>query len=159
MNYDIIDMLITSCVIEGLSGRLGDNVFYMRGGKICARRHVIPANPRTKRQQARRGVFAAAVRRWRSLTDAARMEWNGRAGKLKCSGYNLFIRDYLRRTAEAAPGKPPSTIRSSPVSRESSTAATRETTASPPRIINPGDCLRRVAFVRKARAPAEKNAA
>jgi hypothetical protein len=82
---------IPGWMITEARGRMGGLVFYMRNGRICARKHVIPANPRTKTQQSGRTRFAAAVRRWRLLDHHGRETWNRRARHMNMSGYNLFI--------------------------------------------------------------------
>jgi hypothetical protein len=102
MKYDIQKLFNCHSVITGLSGRLGHYVFYMRNDTICARRYIVPPNPRTARQQARRTQFAGAVRRWRNLDEAARASWNVRAGKTGRTGYNLFISEQMRDVDVAA---------------------------------------------------------
>jgi hypothetical protein len=78
-------------------GCLKGRVYYVRKGTLCARAHVIPGNPRTKRQQAERGRFAESVRRWQGLDREARDHWNERARKLNMSGYNLFISHQMKQ--------------------------------------------------------------
>jgi hypothetical protein len=77
--------------IAGISGRSGDRVYYLRGNRQFVRSHVMPANPRTERQQQGRVRFAGLVARWRLLGPAHRERWNHRAKRLNMSGYNLFI--------------------------------------------------------------------
>ncbi len=84
-------------MITEVRGRMGGQVYYMRNGRICARKHVIPANPRTRAQQGGRTRFATAVRRWRALDDRARETWNRRARQMNMSGYNLFISREMNR--------------------------------------------------------------
>ncbi len=96
MNDVFQEILNMSSLIIEIRGRLGDQVFYMRGGRICARRHVIPRNPRTIRQQVNRSRFTWAVRQWRLIDNAERGRWNDRAVKMNKSGYNLFIGEYLK---------------------------------------------------------------
>lgn len=55
------------------------------------RRHVIPADPRTPAQVARRATFAAAVTEWQAMTDDQRRAWRAAAAGLAISGYNLYI--------------------------------------------------------------------
>lgn len=83
-------------IIE-VRGRMGGQVYYMRNGRICARKHVIPANPQTRAQQGGRTRFASAVRRWRSLDHRGRETWNRRARQMNMSGYNLFISREMNR--------------------------------------------------------------
>ncbi len=100
MKYDIDSMFHRPSFITGVSGKVGELVFYMRNGRQCARAHVVPANPHTEGQETRRSLFGAAVRRWQALEDDERGKWNARAAKMPCSGYNLFIRDYMRGNAD-----------------------------------------------------------
>jgi hypothetical protein len=52
------------------SGRCGDWVWYIRGGKQCRRRYAWPKDPRTVAQLLSRGRFRAASKRYnRVLTD------------------------------------------------------------------------------------------
>jgi len=91
------DFLLNNIFITGVSGRLGDRVFYTRNGKIRSRRQVIPHNPRTRKQQAGRSRFADAVRAWRMLHAEARADWRRRAARYRRIGYNLFISEFLVR--------------------------------------------------------------
>ncbi|MBP7582581.1 MAG: hypothetical protein KBA61_01025 [Spirochaetes bacterium] len=95
------DFLLNNAFITGVSGRLGDSVFYTRNGKIRSRRHVIPSNPRTRKQQAGRSRFAGAVRAWRMLDEVARADWKRRAARHRRTGYNLFIAEYLAGAGDA----------------------------------------------------------
>lgn len=106
--------------IMGMRGRLGNRVYYMRDGKIRARRHVIPANPRTEKQQTHRERFAEAVRTWRGLDNDARARWNARAVSSNRTGYNLFIGEFMAHGEEMrervmasvkAPRQPRRTVR------------------------------------------------
>lgn len=85
--------------ITGMSGKLGNRVYCTRNGKICSRRYVMPSNPRTGRQRECRSRFARAVSAWRGLNADARASWNRRARALNLSGYNLFMRETMSRTA------------------------------------------------------------
>ncbi len=96
------DFLLNNAFITGVSGRLGDRVFYTRNGKIRSRRHVIPRNPRTRKQQAGRSRFAGAVRAWRMLDAEARADWRRRAARYRRIGYNFFISEYLAGAIDAA---------------------------------------------------------
>lgn len=78
-------------MIAEAHGRLSLYVLFTLKGRIFARIHVIPANPRTKRQQEGRRRFREAVQSWRELDEAEKLLWNRRARKMPKSGYNLFI--------------------------------------------------------------------
>ena len=43
-----------------LSGRSGPFVYYMRNGRLCWRRYVVPEDPGTARQRRSRAAFRAA---------------------------------------------------------------------------------------------------
>lgn len=95
MNSNVVEIMKKCPLIQEIRGRLGDHVFYMRGNKICARRHVIPRNPRTRRQQENRIRFREAVGRWHELSATERERWNERAINLNKSGFNLFLGEHL----------------------------------------------------------------
>lgn len=57
------------------------------------RAHVIPADPKTPAQLARRAAFAAAMAGWSALTPAQKQTYNDRANALKISGVNLYMRE------------------------------------------------------------------
>ncbi len=108
-----IDFLLNNIFITGVSGRLGDRVFYTRNGKIRSRRNIIPSNPRTRKQQAGRSRFADAVRAWRMLHAEARADWRRRAARYRRIGYNFFISEYLAGAVDTAlyMAKPAETVR------------------------------------------------
>jgi hypothetical protein len=57
------------------SGRAGAYVYYMRKGRQCWRRYVVPKDPRTVGQRRSRAVFGAASKTWSAdglLTDEQR---------------------------------------------------------------------------------------
>jgi len=56
------------------------------------RAHVIPYDPKTAGQMARRAAFAAAMAEWAALSPAEKQEFNRQAKPLKISGVNLFVR-------------------------------------------------------------------
>jgi hypothetical protein len=98
MNIKTVSTLIPGDIISGISGRMGNRVYYLRNEKQCSRAHVMPANPRTKRQQQGRTRFAGLVTRWRSLGPSLKENWSRRARNLNMSGYNLFISENMKRT-------------------------------------------------------------
>jgi hypothetical protein len=60
------------------SGRWGEWVYYMRDGKQCRRRYVVPRDPRTPKQLRCRAALAAASRAWSesaTLTAEDRRAW------------------------------------------------------------------------------------
>ena len=84
------------------SGKCGTMVWQRnRYGQICYPA-FIPANPRTPRQQAIRGIFGAVSQRWRTLTEAQRLAWIAAAAAIlskprlaQCgplTGLQLFVK-------------------------------------------------------------------
>lgn len=60
------------------------------------RRHVIPFDPMTPAQLARRALLAAAVARWHATAPAERQQWAGIAKQRKISLFNASVSDYLK---------------------------------------------------------------
>ena len=101
-------MALVHCnpVIEGFSKKSGNLVFFISRGKCFVRRHVIPRNPRTERQQFGRAAFAEAVRRWQELPEYKKAQCSYKARMRRTSGYNLFISRFLRDAWARASGVP-----------------------------------------------------
>jgi predicted carbohydrate-binding protein with CBM5 and CBM33 domain len=59
------------------------------------RAHVIPFDPRTTAQLARRATFAAAQTAWAALDNTTKNLWNKSAIPERISGKNFFTRDYI----------------------------------------------------------------
>lgn len=55
-----------------------------------------PTNPQTEAQQANRQKVADAVEAWQALTDEQKNQYNTRAKRRPFSGYNLFVKEYLK---------------------------------------------------------------
>jgi hypothetical protein len=94
------------CAIE-INGKIGQTVYqrtrpWVGQGIVSdalvtqVRRHVIPADPRTTSQLLNRARFGSAVRAWKYLTDAERLDYNSRGARKKqaLEGLNLFVREY-----------------------------------------------------------------
>jgi len=60
------------------------------------RRHVIPYDPATTAQMARRALMAAAVARWHASTDQDKAAWKINAQNRFISVFNACISDTLR---------------------------------------------------------------
>lgn len=101
MKYNIKEILPLSSIIKEVRGRFGDYVFYMRNGNICARKYILPPNPRTKKQQHGRYLFAAAVKEWKKLDADTKEMWNKAAKSIRKRGYNLFISITMKEYLEA----------------------------------------------------------
>ena len=84
-------------VFMSIDGKIGRLVHFNRYGRQYCRVHVVPANPRTKCQQAVRNIFAEAVRSWRELSPETQGEYNRRARYMPLSGYNLYVGGYMKR--------------------------------------------------------------
>lgn len=63
-------------------------------------RHFITSNPQTPAQQANRSKFSLAVAAWQSKTDEEKRYWRGLKRPRGMSGYNRFLREYMRGFAE-----------------------------------------------------------
>ena len=83
-------------VIDSISGKVGDRVYYLYGKKQCMRRYVIPRNPDTAEQRAGRRNFAAAVSSWKNLSSETKKEYDRDALPLRISGYNLYISQFIK---------------------------------------------------------------
>jgi hypothetical protein len=90
-------------LINSISGRIGNVVFYKRLGTQCARVHVIPRNPDTEARRAVRKSFGNAVRTWQSMSPDERYTYIRKTRYLNMSGYNLFISNYLKRIMQDEP--------------------------------------------------------
>ncbi|MGV7931174.1 MAG: hypothetical protein AB2L13_20105 [Spirochaetota bacterium] len=76
--------------------RMGDIVFYQFYDILCARRYVVPRDPKTESQLARRAAFGEAVAAWRSLSGGEKDAWRARGRARHRSGYNAFMAAFLR---------------------------------------------------------------
>lgn len=77
-------------------GRNGNYIFYKVEGRIYVRTYSIPRNPKTEAQQANRTLFAEAVKHWQKLSPDEKLVYNLEASAKPCSGYNLFISNYMK---------------------------------------------------------------
>lgn len=83
-----------SPVFTDIRNQVGKSVvFSIWKGRGYFRQYVIPANPRTAKQQAHREVFKLLVKRWQEIatSDAIVGAWNTAAQEKLISGYNLFM--------------------------------------------------------------------
>lgn len=108
---DIAIPLLHPMFVE-VSGKCGNFVFFMNRGKKCVRRHVVPRDPRTGAQIARRKVFASVVSQWQALPSLTKDCWRARArdiearqssGDKAVSGYSLFLSVNLNRCYAGLP--------------------------------------------------------
>ena len=83
-------------LLNNISGRIGNVVFYKRLGKHCVRIHVIPHNPDTQAQRNMRCTFAHAIKSWQSMSGEEKYAFTRKARNLCMSGYNLYISHYMK---------------------------------------------------------------
>lgn len=88
-------------VVQGISGKMGNLVFYTRRGRACVRAHVVPRDPRTEKQAACRKAFASLVAAWKAMGEHERKDWNDRARGRNFSGFNAFISSNMKIGAGA----------------------------------------------------------
>lgn len=81
------------------------NVEGIPGQKLQLRAHVIPHDPKTPAQLARRALFAAAQAAWYALTLPERATWTADADAYALTGRQYFTRRYM--ASHAAPATPP----------------------------------------------------
>lgn len=68
-----------------------------QGKQIFVRmKHYHGANPQTVPQQANRSIFASAVSAWQALSDSEKKIWRAKKYPRYMSGYNRFLREYMR---------------------------------------------------------------
>ena len=68
------------------SGRAGTYVYYMRKGRQCWRRYVVPKDPRTAAQRRSRVIFGGASKTWGAdglLTYEQRDAWYAQGAKTR----------------------------------------------------------------------------
>ncbi|MBN2041550.1 MAG: hypothetical protein JW864_16050 [Spirochaetes bacterium] len=82
-------------IIQSISGRFGNAVFYRRGNTQCVRTYVVPRNPDTALQREIRKSFASAVKSWQAMTQEEKYAYTRKARNLGMTGYNLFISVYI----------------------------------------------------------------
>lgn len=87
-------------VFQGISGRLGDCVFYHCGQTRCVRRYVKPANPDTESQRQRRILFGAAIRSWQMLPESGKRQWHQQAADKNRNGYNYYVSEFMKNQTE-----------------------------------------------------------
>lgn len=66
-------------------------------GQIFVRmKHYHGSNPQTPEQQSNRATFSQAVASWQSLDESEKKQWRAKKHPRYMSGYNRYIRDYMR---------------------------------------------------------------
>jgi len=86
-------------LIDGLSGRCRDRVYFMRGHKCFYKSHFPhPHDPKTYRQRRMRSAFARLTRLWTTLTPWQQTVWDyhARIHKAASDGHGYFLKLNLR---------------------------------------------------------------
>lgn len=79
-----------STLFSDVRNKLGDQVvFSVWKGRSYFRSYVVPANPKTDKQQAERDHMRELVQNWTSVLNQAKSGWNEEALPRLISGYNL----------------------------------------------------------------------
>lgn len=69
----------------------------LKGWKTSRMKYYAPTNPQTEAQTARRSLFAMGVSAWQGLTDLDKVYYNKVGRKYRMTGFNFFMRWYLRQ--------------------------------------------------------------
>ena len=80
-----------SVIASGLSGKSGDLVGSNWKGRTYIRRRVIPANPRTQKQQDQRNALARLVQCWQALDSDFKTFLDKLGSDEALSGYNVYV--------------------------------------------------------------------
>ena len=108
INQKNLDIRGTVTECPPITPTTGEKVVYQKTGKGFGnisnggrydrqrRRYVIPADPRTAAQLARRAKFASAIATWQVMSEEQRDEWKAQAQKRKISSFNAFISAYMK---------------------------------------------------------------
>lgn len=85
-----------SFIVNGLSGKIGELVFFWRGGKLCVRSAGEAKGPTGAGQLAQQARVRAIAILWRSLQSTGLSPYWQEAAKIKhLSGYNLFMKENI----------------------------------------------------------------
>lgn len=82
-------------------GKIGGAIVYsIRRGVNYARQMITPANPKSAAQLANRAAFQDGISKWRFapdlIPDTYKVSWSYYAAGTSESGYNRFMRYYLK---------------------------------------------------------------
>jgi len=67
-----------------------------KGPVFVRERFYFPSNPRTESQITTRQNLSSAVSAWQDLTEELKNIYNERARGFNMSGYNFYIREYIK---------------------------------------------------------------
>lgn len=79
-----------------LNGKVGDKVYWEKDGELISRSFFIPVQPGTGAQLTWWNVFKQGVVNWQGLTPVQKDTYNTRAKRYQMSGFNLYMREYLK---------------------------------------------------------------
>jgi len=77
-------------------GKIDTRVYYYYHGELKSRSYFIPVQPGTGDQLAWWNIFKQGVTDWHLLSPAEQQVYNTRSKRYKMSGFNLFMREYLK---------------------------------------------------------------
>ena len=83
--------VITTVLLRGLSGKMGDVVYVNRKGKVHVRKLVSQRNPDTPAQRAQRDNMKQVVSEWRAMDRDEKDSWGRLARKKDMSGYHFYV--------------------------------------------------------------------
>lgn len=85
-------------VLQRVAPGRGNVINYSKNA-LQLRRHVIPRDPRTPKQQAQRARFRAAQLAWYAQDLTSRAAWSKNGASFALSGRQLFTRNYIATNA------------------------------------------------------------
>jgi hypothetical protein len=88
-------------LVESMSGKAGNKVYYKRWDKLFMRQRVKGTNPNTEEQRSNRQSFTEAVKSWQALAEEEKSKYNKKARYLNMSGYNLYISGFMKERISA----------------------------------------------------------
>lgn len=92
-------MALADDINISIVGKLDQDVYYYIDGVQYKRTYFIPVQPGTPAQLAWWAVFRQGVQNWQALAPGAKETYNERAGRYQISGFNLYMREYLKSQA------------------------------------------------------------
>ena len=99
-----------TATIKGITGRIGNLVFYEWDGDTFVRPRVRQRDPKSPLQLDLRDAFGRGVRAWQALPDAEKAQWNRRAHKRRTTGYHAYLSVYMRNRWDRAESARPHAV-------------------------------------------------
>jgi len=98
---------IETQLFSSIRGKVKNVCFRLRkNGVIELSKNRIPANPKTEAQLTQRDKYRNCVKKWNSLSEDEKQQYEEQAEPLGLSGYHVFMAECLKK--EEAP--PPETL-------------------------------------------------